>query len=167
MTRHARQCVGFVDLGSVGVRFVASGERTGAAFSMVEHPIPAHSLVAPMHRHSHEDEYSYVLEGRLGAQLGDEVVYAEVGELVAKPRGQWHTFWNPDPEPCRVLEIISPGGFEGFFADLAAAQSGPGFDRVQLRELGSRYGVTFDTDSVPRLCTEHGLTHPVLVERSP
>jgi mannose-6-phosphate isomerase-like protein (cupin superfamily) len=165
--RRSARCTGFVDLGSVGVRFVASGEQTGAPFSVVEHPIPPRSLVAPMHRHSHEDEYSYVLEGRLGAQLGDEVVYAEVGELVSKPRGQWHTFWNPDRDPCRVLEIISPGGFEGFFADLAAAQSSRGFDRVQLRELGARYGVTFDTDSVPRLCTEHGLTHPVLVERRP
>jgi hypothetical protein len=66
-----------------------------------------------------------------------------------------------------VLEIISPGRFEGFFVDLAVAQSGLGFDRVQLRELGARYGVTFDTDSVPGLCAEHGLTHPVLVERSP
>jgi mannose-6-phosphate isomerase-like protein (cupin superfamily) len=63
-----------------------------------------------MHRHANEDEYSYVLEGRMGAQLGDEVVYAEEGTLVFKPRGQWHTFWNAGDGPCRILEIISPGG---------------------------------------------------------
>jgi mannose-6-phosphate isomerase-like protein (cupin superfamily) len=128
----------FVDLGSVGVRFVARATQTGAAFSVVEHPIPPYSLVAPMHRHSHEDEYSYVIEGRLGAKLGEKVVYADAGELVSKPRGQWHTFWNPSHDPCRVLEIISPGGFERFFADLAAAQGSVGFDRAQLRELGAR-----------------------------
>ena len=54
-----------------------------------------------------EDEHSYVLEGRMGAQLGDEVVYAEVGYLVFKPSDQWHTFWNAGDEPCRILEIIS------------------------------------------------------------
>jgi mannose-6-phosphate isomerase-like protein (cupin superfamily) len=46
--------------------------------------------------------------GTHGAQLGDEVVYAEEGDLVFKPRKQWHTFWNAGDGPCRVLEIISP-----------------------------------------------------------
>src|SRR4029450_11661156 len=68
--------------------------------------------------HEKEDEYSYVLEGRLGALLGDEVVYADPGEFVFKPRKQWHTFWAGDTE-CRILEIISPSGFEHFFAELA------------------------------------------------
>jgi hypothetical protein len=52
-----------VDIQSVGVRFMAWSEETGGGFSLVEHPIPPHGLVAPMHRHSREDEYSYVLEG--------------------------------------------------------------------------------------------------------
>ena len=55
---------------------------------------PPRHLAAPWHRHTREDEYSYVLEGRLGAQLGDDVVYAEAGDLAFKPREQWHTFWN-------------------------------------------------------------------------
>src|SRR5205085_2133398 len=101
-----------VELGSVGVRFMAWSEETGGGFSLVEHPIPPRTLVAPIHRHSREDEYSFVLEGRMGALLGDEVIYAEAGEFAFKPRGQWHTFWNPDDIPCRILEIISPGGFE-------------------------------------------------------
>ena len=54
----------------------------------------------------------------MGAQLGDDVVFADVGGLVFKPRGQWHTFWNAKDEPCRILEIISPGGLEEFFAEL-------------------------------------------------
>jgi mannose-6-phosphate isomerase-like protein (cupin superfamily) len=151
-----------VDLGSVGVRFMAWSEETGGGFSLVEHPIPPRTLVAPVHRHSHEDEYSFVLEGRMGALLGDDVIYAEAGELAFKPRDQWHTFWNPDDTPCRILEIISPGGFERFFDELADLMGQPDFAPPQMGELGARYGLEFDPESVPRLCSEHGLDHPLL-----
>jgi mannose-6-phosphate isomerase-like protein (cupin superfamily) len=152
-----------VDLGSVGVRFMVWTAETGGGFSLVEHPIPPRTLVAPVHRHSREDEYSFVLEGRMGALLGDDVVYAEEGDLVFKPRDQWHTFWNPDEKPCRILEIISPGGFEGFFDEFGALmEGGEDFDPAQLGEIGGRYGLEFDPESVPRLCAEHGLDHPML-----
>src|SRR5438477_10066237 len=59
-----------VDLGAISARFMVWGEESGGGFSLVEHPIPARTLAAPIHRHSREDEYSYVLEGRLGALLG-------------------------------------------------------------------------------------------------
>jgi hypothetical protein len=98
----------------------------------------------------------------MGALLGDKVVYAEVGDLAFKPRDQWHTFWNAGDEPCRILEIISPGGFEHFFDELGAITAGPEFDPAQLGELGARYGIEFQPESVPRLCEEHGLEHPML-----
>src|SRR4051794_38057917 len=145
-------------LGGIGVRFMAWSEQTGGGLSLVEHPMAPRALAAPLHRHSHEDEdsyvlegrmgadfggevvfagggfppvapagargagaaprprhshedeYSYVLEGRMGADFGGEIVYAGAGDLVFKPRGQWHAFWNAGEEPCRILEIISPGG---------------------------------------------------------
>src|SRR5215210_7927511 len=81
-------------LGSMGVRFMIDGGESGGGFSLVEHPMSARALGAPLHRHTHEDEYSYVLEGRVGALLGDAVVEAEAGTLIFKPRQQWHTFWN-------------------------------------------------------------------------
>jgi mannose-6-phosphate isomerase-like protein (cupin superfamily) len=151
-----------VDLGSVGVRFMAWSEETGGGFSLIEHPIPPLTLVAPLHRHSREDEYSFVLEGRMGARLGDEVVHAETGDFVFKPREQWHTFWNAGDAPCRILEIISPGGFERFFDEADVLMKSPDFEPAALGELGARYGLEFDFDSVPRLCTEHGLDHPML-----
>jgi mannose-6-phosphate isomerase-like protein (cupin superfamily) len=147
-----------VDLGSVGVRFMVWGEESGGGFSLVEHPIPPRTLAAPLHRHANEDEYSYVLEGRLGALLGDEVVYAEKGHLVFKPRNQWHTFWNAGDEACRILEIISPGGFEHVFEEVAEdpeSMSGEG-----ASALDARYGIEADYDSIERLCEEHGLTFP-------
>jgi mannose-6-phosphate isomerase-like protein (cupin superfamily) len=152
-----------VDLGSIGARMMAWTEETGGGFSLVEHPMPPRALAAPLHKHTREDEYSYVLEGRMGAILGDDVVYADVGDFVFKPRDQWHTFWNAGDEPCRILEIISPGGFEHFFEELAAALAGEGPpDPAAIAALGERYGHYFQFETVPEICREHGLTHPML-----
>ena len=151
-------------LGTVGVRFMVWGEESGGGFSLVEHPIPPRTLVAPLHLHEREDEYSYVLEGRMGAQLGDDVVYAEPGDLVFKPRNQWHTFWNAGDTPCRLLEIISPAGFEHFFNELgeqmAAAQAVSVATVPDVSGLASRYGHYFQPESIERLCREHALVYP-------
>ena len=151
-----------VDLSSLGVRFMAWSEETGGGFSLIEHPIPPKTLAGPVHRHSREDEYSFVIEGRMGALLGDDVIVAEVGDLAFKPRNQWHTFWNPDDTPCRILEIISPGGFENYFDEMASLVSRPDLDPAQLGELGARYGLELKPETVPQLCAEYGLDHPML-----
>ena len=145
-------------LGSIGVRFMIDGIEAGERFSLVEHPMSPRALAAPLHRHTREDEYSYVLEGRMGALLGEEVVYAEAGDFVFKPRDQWHTFWNAGEEECRILEIIAPGGFEHFFDELGDLKKRPDFAPEMLGELGSRYGLEFQPESVPRLLEEHSLT---------
>ena len=146
-----------VDLGSVGVRFMAWTEETGGGFSLVEHPIPPKTLVAPLHLHEREDEYSFVLEGRMGALLGDEVVEAGPGDLVFKPRNQWHTFWNAGDEPCRILEIIAPAGFERFFRELSDMGGAINADPDELTALGARYGHYFKLESVPELVERFGL----------
>ena len=147
-----------VDLGSLGVRFVVWSEESGGGFSLVEHPIPPRTLAAPPHRHANEDEYSYVLERRMGAQLGDEVVYAQKGDLVFKPRDQWHTLWNAGDGECRILEIISPGGFERLFEEAAEGPQATAGETTPA--LDARYGLELDLDSVGRLCEEHGLAFP-------
>lgn len=147
-----------VDFGSFAVRFLVWSEESGGGFSLVEHPVPPKTLVAPMHRHTNEDEYSYVLEGRMGARLGDEVVYAEKGTLVFKPRNQWHTFWNAGDGPCRVLEIISPGGFEHMFREMA--DNPEMMDGEAGAALDARYSIDVDYASVDWLCEEYGLTFP-------
>jgi len=95
-------------------------ETAGGGFSLVEHLMPPRSLAAPLHRHSREDEYSYVLEGKVGAHFDGVEVFANAGDLIFKPRGEWHTFWNAGDAPARILEIISPGGFEKAFRELHA-----------------------------------------------
>jgi mannose-6-phosphate isomerase-like protein (cupin superfamily) len=145
-------------LGSIGVRFMVWGGESGGGFSLVEHPMPPRALAAPLHRHSREDEYSFVLEGRMGALLGDEVLYAEPGDLVFKPRDQWHTFWNAGEEPCRILEIISPAGFERFFEELVDAPAEPGPPApARLAAVAERYGLDLDFDSIPSLCERFGV----------
>jgi len=144
-------------LGSIGVRFMVDGDESGGGFSLVEHPMSPRALAAPLHRHLREDEYSYVLEGRVGALLGDDVVIGVPGDLIFKPRNQWHTFWNAGDEPARLLEIISPAGFERFFEELVdlggVAQAEPSV----LGELCARYELEMDPSSLPGLLERFGL----------
>ncbi len=138
-------------LGSIGVRFMISGEEAGGDFSLVEHPLPPRALAAPLHRHNREDEYSYVLEGRMGALLGDEVLEAGPGDLVFKPRDEWHTFWNAGDETCRILEIIAPAGFEHFFEELVDMGGVLKAAPEEVAALSERYGLEMQPESVPEL----------------
>ena len=147
-------------LGSIGVRFMIDGAETGGGFSLVEHPMSARALAAPLHRHAREDEYSYVLEGHVGALLGDEVLAASPGDLIFKPRNQWHTFWNAGDEPARILEIISPAGFEQFFNELVDLGGVTQADPRTLTDLCARYQLEMDPDSVPGLIERFELRFP-------
>ena len=146
-------------LGSIGVRFMIDSADSGGTFSLVEHPVPPRKLAAPLHRHSREDEYTFVLEGEVGVLMGDEVVVGVPGDLIFKPRGQWHTFWNAGATPARVLEIISPGGFEGYFEQLSEllAVESPA-DPAKVGAIADRFGLELDPTSIARLTAEHGLT---------
>jgi mannose-6-phosphate isomerase-like protein (cupin superfamily) len=147
-------------LGSIGVRFMIDGVEAGDRFSLVEHPMGPRALAAPLHRHTREDEYSYVVRGRMGALLGDDVVYAEPGDLVHKPRNQWHTFWNAGDEPCYILEIISPAGFEDFFKELSDMGGVANASPETLAALNERYGLEMQPDSVPELIERFGVVFP-------
>ena len=148
-------------LGSIGVRWMIDGDETaGRGFSLVEHPMSPRALAAPLHRHTREDEYSFVLEGRVGALLGDDVVVGSQGDLIFKPRDQWHTFWNAGDEPARILEIIAPAGFERFFAELVALGGVSQAEPQVLAGLCARYGLELDPTSVPSLVERFGLRFP-------
>jgi gentisate 1,2-dioxygenase len=95
----------------------------------------------------------------MGAQLGEEVVYADEGTLVFKPRNQWHTFWNAGEEPCRRLEIISPAGFEHLFKEMA--DDPEKMEGEAGAALDTRFALEVNYDSMGRLCEEHGLRFPV------
>jgi len=146
-----------VRLRALGVRFMLDGNRTGGRFSLVEHPLGARRLGAPLHTHRNEDEYSYVLEGRFGVQLGTEVLEVGPGDFVVKPRGIEHTFWNAGDEPGRLLELISPAGFEDYFREMAAALAAPERDEALTAAIARRYGLDIDVGTIPVLAERHGL----------
>lgn len=132
------------------------GAQTEGSFSLVEHPLGPGKLLAALHTHQHEDEYSFVLEGEIMALIGEEVVTAPAGTLVLKPRGVPHTVWNASAQPARILEIISPAGFEGYFVELAEILSEPGqpdYDRIIA--LAGRYGLEFDFSGLEELSRKY------------
>ena len=147
-------------LGGLGARLIIEGEDAGKHFALVEHPMKPRALAAPMHRHHREDEYSFVLEGSIGALLGDTVVIGNPGDLIVKPREQWHTFWNAGDTPARVLEIISPAGFENYFREAAAELSSGHPDPQRLAAIRSRYALDVDMSSVPELIQRFGVHFP-------
>jgi|SRR5690348_14098540 len=147
-------------LGSIGVRFMIDGEEAGDRFSLVEHPMSPRALAAPMHKHAREDEYSFVLEGSIGALLGDAVVIGKPGDLIFKPRNQWHTFWNAGDTPARILEIISPAGFEKFFRELVDLGGVANAPPQALAELCSRFELEIDPGSIPGLIERFGVRFP-------
>lgn len=146
------------DFGGLGIEWKIEGPDTGDRFAVVHHPIAPRMLAAPLHYHHNEDEYSFVLQGTLGALLGEEVVEAGPGTWVFKPRGQWHTFWNAGNTPCYIIEVISPAGFESYFREVAGAWS----DQEQFAQVNQKYALDMDFDSVPGLCQRFGLTFPEL-----
>lgn len=133
-------------------RFMIGGEDSGGGFALVEHRLAPRALAAPLHFHTREDEYSYVLEGRVGALLGDEEVVAEAGHLIFKPRGQWHTFWNAGDEQARILEIICPAGLEELFRQLESYE-----DPEAIASLAARYGGKVDFEGTMPIAERHGL----------
>ena len=145
------------DFANLGNRFMIDSASTDGRFALIEHTIAPRKLAAPLHVHEREDEYSYVLSGRMGAQIGDEVVEAGPGELVFKPRGIWHAFWSASDEETRLLELISPGEFSNYFIELAPLLSADEPDFEKLGEVQARYALTMDMDSIGPLRERHGL----------
>lgn len=146
------------DFPRLGVRYLIHSEATDGRFALIEHTIPPLALAAPIHTHQHEDEYSFVLEGRMGAMIGSEVVEGGPGDLVLKLRGTPHAFWNAGDEEVRLLELISPGAFDRYFADMAPLLNADGpRDMEAIGVVQARYGLTMDLESVGVLAERFGL----------
>ena len=146
------------DFPRLGTRYIVRSGDTDGRFALIEHTVPPKALAAPTHTHQNEDEYSYVLTGEIGVQLGDEVLSAGSGELVVKPRGVPHAFWNAGDEEARLLELISPGAFDQYFTDMAPLLNVEGErDFERIAEIQARYGHSMDMGSIEQLMREHGL----------
>lgn len=136
-------------------RFMIESRDTDGRFSLVEHTLGPRVLAAPMHRHTREDEYTFVLEGRVGAILGGHETHAEPGDLLFKPRGEWHTFWNAGDTPARMLEIISAGGLEELFRQIDSLTQWP--ESEALGEMAAGFGCSLDFGATVPVVERHGL----------
>jgi quercetin dioxygenase-like cupin family protein len=146
-------------IGSIGVGFRLGGAQTGGQVAVVEHPFPPGALVPP-HVHTREDEFSIVLAGAIGFRSGSDEVVLEAGGYIVKPRGEVHTMWNAGKEEARMIEIITPAGFEEFFAELAdMVEAGPP-DPDDIAAVSARYGLFMDPTWVPELMEKYGLNSP-------
>jgi hypothetical protein len=146
------------DFGGFGVARKIDGHLSEGRFAIVHHPLAPRALAAPLHLRHNEDEYSYVLTGRLGALLGDDVGIAPAGTWQRKRRRQWHTFWNHDDAPCEIIEIISPAGFESCFREVAGTWGSV----EEFARMNDKYSLEMRFDSVPELCRRFGVTFPSL-----
>ena len=149
------------NLGSIGVVFKLWGRDTGGALSIVEHPFPVGALVPP-HMHTREDEYSIVTEGEIGFRSGDREVVLGPGGYITKPRGELHTMWNAGQSPARMIEVISPAGFEHCFREMADMVADGPPQVPDVMALADRYGLQLgQPDWLPELIARYNLTPPL------
>ncbi|SFB39939.1 Cupin domain protein [Amycolatopsis marina] len=129
------------------LRLKATGEDTAGQFSLTEHTC-RQGTASPLHRHTREDEAFLVLEGELRIYIDGRHYHAQAGSLTFAPRGLPHAYRATSPT-CRFLALITPGGFEQWFAEtgepalspnLPPAPSGP-VDTTRLISAAARYGV--------------------------
>jgi quercetin dioxygenase-like cupin family protein len=147
-----------VQIGGFGTTFLADAAATGGAYALIEHTLTPGLLGAPPHRHSREDELSYVLEGTLTVWRDGAASDHGPGSVVSKPRGEWHTFWNAGSSRVRFLELISPPAFANYFRELATiipAQGPP--DPVEFMALAGRYGLEFNVAAMGPLVEHYSL----------
>lgn len=141
------------------VAFKLLGSDTGGALAIVEHVLGSGILGAPMHTHRKEDEYSYVLAGEITVLIGDQLIHAPAGTLVAKPRNIPHTFWNQGSVPARLLEIISPAGFEGYFDDLAEVLGAGGPPDIgRITAVAQKYSMEMDFSSILEISQKYNVS---------
>jgi len=127
--------------GPVTVLVRASAETTGGAFSAIEEVPPL--VDTPPHVHANEDELFYILEGEHVIQCGDQEFRVGPGGVVFAPRGIPHAQRRVEPGVGRLLILMSPPGFEGFFRQLAAAERAGTLGPDAYAAASEEYGITW------------------------
>lgn len=151
-----------VQMGDISMAFQVRAQETPSGVALHEWELGPHKIAAPPHRHEHEDEIFYVLDGEVTLMQDDDVTKAGPGSVVVLPRGHFHTFWNEGDVPVRMLVILSPGRLENYFEE-AAQLLRPGVppDMVQLSPLMQQYGLTMQAERMPQLMAKYHLQSEV------
>lgn len=110
------------------------GRHTGGAFSVGE-AIVEPDVGPPLHVHHNMDELLYVLEGIVDFALGEKRFRTGPGGFVLIPKGTPHAFRNFGPARARLLGVLTPSGFDGFFEAME------GRPLSEFVEIGARFGL--------------------------
>ena len=129
-------------------RVVLASEDTGKAISIFWSQTTAPGG-PPMHVHDDADETFYVLEGRTRFVVDGEEVVVEKGEATHVPRGAEHTYRVLDENGGTQLTILSPGGFEHFFAAVAAEGLTIPEDMPRINEIAAEFHLRFTGPPLP------------------
>jgi quercetin dioxygenase-like cupin family protein len=119
---------------------VAAAETAGA-FSLLEFHLPAGGTGSPLHLHLDTQETFYLLEGELTLTIGERTERVAPGSLAHVPARVPHKFTNDGPGLARLLILLTPGGFEAYFRELAELPTGPDgrADASVIREIATRH----------------------------
>lgn len=123
-------------------RTILSAEASGGALSIVDIASPL-GASPPRHVHDAEDEYFIVLEGQLEFWLEGERFTRGPGEAAMVPRGKEHSFRVIGTGPARHLIVLTPGGFEQFFVDMARGQFRIPEDMPQVLQSAESHALRF------------------------
>ena len=133
---------GAIEWGGTFYRTILSTEATGSAMSIVDSVSPSDSG-PPRHVHHDADEAFVVLTGDCEFWIEGQRFTRGPGQSAFIPRGKEHTFRVVSTIPCRHLIILTPGGFEGFFEEMAAGQHRIPEDMAKIDEIASRFHMEF------------------------
>jgi mannose-6-phosphate isomerase-like protein (cupin superfamily) len=128
-------------IGANVVRILVPSDDTDGRLAVIEYDVPAGFPGPPLHIHPAFDEHFYVIGGQLEFRVDDETVLAGPGASLYACGDQPHTFSNPTGEVARMLVTVTPGGFEQFFRDLAAAANGGFPDPQVAARINSEHSV--------------------------
>lgn len=129
----------------VEICYKALSADTAGAWALLEYNAPPRFKGPALHWHKVTHEAFYILSGVVTFSLGESVFRGEAGSFVHIPAGALHTFSNPDDAPARFLTFLLPGGFEGYFKELAAlAQSEPSWPPQDMGKVLALYA-KYDT----------------------
>jgi mannose-6-phosphate isomerase-like protein (cupin superfamily) len=130
-----------VTFGDARILIRATAESTGGAFSMFEELPPL--VDTPMHVHARDDELFYGLAGEHVVQVGEREFAIGPGGMVFAPHGVPHSQRRVVPGEGRLLIMTTPGGFDGFFRELAVADSAGTLGSDAYAAASERYGITW------------------------
>jgi quercetin dioxygenase-like cupin family protein len=127
----------------VGVHVLVRAGDTGGAWALVDYELPPRFAGPAPHAHARTTEAFYCTAGALALTLDGRPVALAPGEIAVVPPGVVHGFANPSDAPARMLVWMTPGGFEGYFDEVAALAAAspvwPPADPRALAAVSARY----------------------------